>query len=144
MKKFSLLIILSLLFVGCSSDSYHETSAIIWLSADMKESFLFDIYNNKVDITTGNVILDTTTGEVFYGNNIKTKTYQLNSKNNAQVSNLLSEIKKEKPGIINPGNDTTEVFALIENNLYWTPYYHDTCTNRNLLELTEILTNLTE
>lgn len=141
MKVVSVFIILSILLFGCSQNTISETSAMIWITGYMsKDSYLFEIKDDgKIKMMRGNVIFDTETKEVFCGENVKTKLIVPDAYVSLTVKDIITEIESKGEGMINPGNDTVEIFACINNRIYWSPFYNDSSNNKELLELTNLL-----
>ena len=144
-KKVFLFILVASL-TGCANISTTaEKTAIIWIADCTTDSLLFEILDNRtIEKTIGNVILDTETNEIFYGENTEHKVIKLSSAAASEIYNLIKKIESSSEDKVNPGNDSTEVFALINNTIYWTPLHSSSYqqSNKNLLKLTQILMEL--
>lgn len=141
MRAFSILFITLMLF-GCNKKD-HVTVAKIWIEVSMKDSYLFEVYDDKtMKLIKGDVILDTNTQEIFYRNeNVKIRTYSINRKDDSLINEFLEKIINNPEDFVNSGSDSTEVFAIINHRLYWTDFHKP--TNRDLLNLTNLLLELT-
>lgn len=105
---------------GCQSKPAPETVAIICWVNGAQDSFLFEIMSDDtVKAFCGNVFIDFEAKKSIIGEDVKTKTFSLNKEKSSSVNKLLQEIGSKKPGYFNPGNDSKEIFALINEECYW-------------------------
>ena len=147
-RKILVICIELFLLVSCTPNTTETNvtdvnSNIIWISVSMSEnSYLFKIgKNDTIQVISGNVIFDTGTKEIFCGENIKKRNITPNFDKMVYIKDLLLKIGEKEEDVLYPGNDTTEVFAFINNKIYWTPFYGGQ-NNSELSELTDILLQL--
>ena len=142
MKLISILLTL-LMLVGCNKKD-RITVAEIWIEASMKDNFLFEVYDDKtIKVIKGNVSLHTDTHEIFYRDeNVKIRTYNIRKKDYSQINEFIEKIGNNSEDYVNAGCDSTEIFAIINQKLYWTDFHKP--TNKNLSELTNLLLELTK
>ena len=124
-----ILVLVSLLSGGCSSNTSKNIVATVLISPSQgQEITLFEIYDDKsMWIKVAEV-----------EENIK-----LSAKDKETIEELLLKISaKDEDQIKSYFNDVIEVTAKINGKIYWTPFYDGVYANKDLLDLTYKLIEL--
>lgn len=138
-----MLLIIMVLISACSNKDILGKYDIVWIDVAMSSNkYLFKINNNSIEVVSGGVLLDTGAKTIQCVGDVKVKTIKPNSQDRKVINELLLKIGEKGVGLIHPGNDTTEIFAVINEKTYWAPSHDGAYANKELLDLTYKLIEL--